>query len=81
MAPLDHAVVAAVDGDLGSGGDGGEDGSGDGAEHGRDSGRCIKDSESLVGCLQRLGTAWEWTTSQFLPYATKTQKQKHVRHE
>ena len=33
---LDHAVVAAVDGDLGSGG-GGEDGAGDGADHGGDS--------------------------------------------
>lgn len=26
------------------------------------------ESASSFGCLQMLGTAWEWTTSQFLPY-------------
>ena len=26
------------------------------------------DGASAVGCLQMLGTAWEWTSSQFLPY-------------
>ena len=27
------------------------------------------DGASPAGCLQMLGTAWEWTASQFLPYA------------
>ncbi|MFT6179261.1 MAG: iron(II)-dependent oxidoreductase [Paracoccaceae bacterium] len=27
------------------------------------------ESASPVGCLQMIGTAWEWTSNQFLPYA------------
>lgn len=28
----------------------------------------LSNGASTVGCLQMLGSAWEWTTSQFLPY-------------
>ena len=28
----------------------------------------LREGSSPSGCLQMLGTAWEWTTSQFLPY-------------
>ena len=44
---LNHAVVAAVDGDLGSGG-GAEDGAGDGGDHGGDAGRGDLGAEEVL---------------------------------
>ena len=29
---------------------------------------CLPDGASAGGCLQMIGTAWEWTSNQFLPY-------------
>ena len=47
---LNHAIVAAVDGDLGTGG-GGEDGAGDGADEGGDSWGCDLGAEEVFGFI------------------------------
>lgn len=41
----------------------------DGTGLGQGSVRGLPAGASPFGCLQLLGTVWEWTTSQFLPYA------------
>lgn len=41
----------------------------DGTYFGMASASAFKEGASESGCLQMLGTAWEWTSNQFLPYA------------
>jgi iron(II)-dependent oxidoreductase len=40
----------------------------DGTQMGRASVAAFSDGATPEGCVQMLGTAWEWTSSQFLPY-------------